>query len=157
MATVERSAKYIQKGLTVVSADTSIHPRDDAGNIILHENSTTNPLLIIEPNTVRVSTNSIIRVLDTRFQYYNFPVSVTTIPTQNLDTNITIDLDTVYARYKPSENRRVLSGTDYSGILMDEIEDGNSQKNISSYYITKEIKNSGKDIRFRIKLQHRFS
>jgi hypothetical protein len=39
---------------------------------------------------------------------------------------------------------------------MDEIEDGLPQKNTNAYYITKEIKNSGKDLRIRIALQHRY-
>jgi hypothetical protein len=39
---------------------------------------------------------------------------------------------------------------------MDEIEEGLPQKNTNAYYITKEIKNSGKDLRIRIALQHRY-
>ena len=39
---------------------------------------------------------------------------------------------------------------------MDIVEDGLPQKNTNSYYITPEIKNSGKDLRIRIVLQHRY-
>jgi hypothetical protein len=154
---LELQAKYRADGLTFVSNNESIVPRTEAGNIQLTENAEDNPLLIIDPVAERVTTKSILRVLDTRFQYYTFPVTVTTTTTDEIDTEIAVtELDTIYARYKPSENRRVSAESIYSGILMDEIEDGNSQKNISSYYITKEIKNSGKDLRFRIKLQHRY-
>lgn len=154
-----QQAKYKQQGLTVTSNNTSIIPRDSAGNIILQENSETNPLLIIEPVTTKITTNSILRVIETRFQYYSFPASIIPIASESLDFNIeltTAENDPIFARYKPSEDRKINASGVYSGILMDEIESGNLQKNTNTYYITKEIKNSGKDLRFRIKLQHRF-
>lgn len=160
MATVERSAKYIQKGLTVVSADTSIHPRDDAGNIILHENSTTNPLLIIEPNTVSVSTNSIIRVLNTTFDYFKFPVTVIADSGINLNIDLSggVNLlpDLIYARYKPSANFSPGGTPDFTptGILMDVVEDGLPQSETNKYKITKDIKNSGADLRVRAQIEH---
>jgi hypothetical protein len=39
---------------------------------------------------------------------------------------------------------------------MDELVDGNPTQKINRYFITKEIKRSGANLRFRIKLQHRF-
>ena len=158
-----QQAKYKQQGLTVTSNNTSIIPRDSAGNIILQENSETNPLLIIEPVTTKITTNSILRVIETRFQYYSFPASIIPIASAAVDFNIDLNLadaDPIFARYKPSENWPIatIDSYDYtsaSGILMDEIEAGNLQKNTNTYYITKEIKNSGKDLRFRVKINHR--
>lgn len=157
-----QQAKYKQQGLTVTSNNTSIIPRDSAGNIILQENSETNPLLIIEPVTTKITTNSILRVIETRFQYYKFPASIipVTASVEVPDFNIeltTADNDPIFARYKPSENRQIPASSTYAGILMDEIEAGNLQKNTNAYYITKEIKNSGNDLRFRIKINHRFA
>lgn len=151
----DQQAKYQRDGLTYVSNDINVIPRDTAGNIILNEGND-NPLLIIDPVTERSTMKSALRVLDTRFQYYKFPVQVTTTTTEPLDVSLSLDQDFIFARYKPSENRRILASSTYSGILIDEIEDGLPQKNPNSYYITKEIKNSGKDLLFRIKIQHRF-
>jgi hypothetical protein len=154
-----KSSRYIQNGLTYISNNDAVHTRDDAGNIILKENSDTNQLLIIEPTVKRVATRSVIKVVDTTFNYFKFPVSVRsteTLPDLDLDFTIETNNDIIYARYKPSENRGILAGSTYSGILIDEIEEGALQKNVNSYYITKEVKNSGKDLRFRIKIQHRF-
>jgi hypothetical protein len=156
-----QQAKYKQQGLTVTSNNTSIIPRDSAGNIILQENSETNPLLIIEPVTTKITTNSILRVIETRFQYYKFPASIipVTAPVEVPDFNIeltTADNDPVFARYKPSENSVISAGGIPSGILMDEIEAGNLQKNTNTYYITKEVKNSGTDLRLRVKIAHDF-
>ena len=153
---LDQQSIYKQQGLTVTSNNTSIIPRDMAGNIILNENSKTNPLLIIEPVTTKITTNSILRVIETRFQYYSFPTTIQPITTSaNLDIDIDINQDFIYARYKPSENRKINTG-DFSGILMDEVEDGQLQKNTNAYYITKTIKNSGVDLRFRININHRY-
>ena len=156
-----KSSRYIQNGLTYISNNDAVHTRDDAGNIILKENSDTNQLLIIEPTVKRVATRSVIKVVDTTFNYFKFPVSVRSTETlPDVDLDFTVDINTttdpIYARYKPSENREIPAGSTYSGILIDEIEDGALQKNVNSYYITKEVKNSGNDLRFRIKIQHRF-
>ena len=64
--------------------------------------------------------------------------------------------DPVFARYRPSENRVILADPDYSGILMDEVQEGLSQQSTNAYTISKDIKNSGVDLRFRIKLQHQY-
>jgi hypothetical protein len=156
---VGKQLNYQTNGLTVISNNINIVPRDIAGNVMLHEDATDNPLLIIEPTTKKITTKSILRVIDTQFKYFKFPATTTIIDDlDDLDLNLDLDLNTdpIYARYKPSEDRRILAGTLYSGILMDEIEDGLPQKNTNAYYITKEIKNSGKDLRIRIALQHRY-
>jgi len=153
---LEQQARYRTLGLTYISNNDSIIPRDAAGNIIMQEGSDTNPLLIIDPVTEQITTKSALRVLDTAFQYYKFPVTVNvTSSISNLD--LTLDpIDSVYARYKPSENRKILSTPVFSGILMDEVVEGQIQTNINTYYITKEIKESGTNLRFRIKLNHRY-
>lgn len=156
--------KY-QGNLTLTSNDTNIIPRDEAGNIQLQEESDTNPLLIIEPVATKITLKSVLKVLDTRFQYFKFPVTVTaTEETANLDVDLTIEsVDTTYARYRPSEARRInlpigtwSDAAKFSGILMDFVEDGAPQKSANQYQITKEIKESGIDLRFRIKIEHDF-
>ena len=156
---VGKQLNYQTNGLTVISNNINIVPRDIAGNVMLHEDATNNPLLIIEPTTKKITTKSILRVIDTQFKYFKFPVTPTIIDeSDDLNLDFNLDQDIVYARYKPSEDRRINKGSNlsYSGILMDEIEDGLPQKNTNAYYITKEIKNSGKDLRIRIALQHRY-
>ena len=164
---VGKQLNYQTNGLTVISNNINIVPRDIAGNVMLHEDATDNPLLIIEPTTKKITTKSILRVIDTQFKYFKFPATTTIIDDlDDLDLNLDLDQDIVYARYKPSEDRQIsagfidetapYTGSAFSGILMDEIEDGLPQKNTNAYYITKEIKNSGKDLRIRIALQHRY-
>jgi hypothetical protein len=158
--------KYIGN-LNVISNNTSIVPRDVSGNIQLNEESETNPLLIIEPTATKIQLASVLKVLDTRFQYFKFPVTtqVTPEPLPSFDLSLPEQAeltDPVYARYKPSENSRILTIPDvggalsFSGILMDEVVDGQIQTNVNTYYITKEVKQSGADLRFRIKINHRY-
>lgn len=154
---ISKQLNYQTNGLTVISNNTNVIPRDAAGNVMLHEDADNNPLLIIEPTTKKVTTKSILRVIDTQFNYFKFPATTTIIDeADDLDLDLNLNTDPIYARYKPSEDRRIVAGAIFSGILMDEIEDGISQKNTNAYYITKEIKNSGLDLRFRITLQHRY-
>jgi hypothetical protein len=155
---LEQQARYHQGGLTYVSNDKNIIPRDEAGNIIMNEGATDNPLLIIDPVTEHITTKSALRVLDTRFQYYKFPVQVKATTNINETIDLTIpEADLIYARYKPSINLDPDQGPEYSGIFMDEVEDGLPQRVTNAYYITKEIKNSGKDLRFRMKLKHQYT
>ena len=148
-------AKYRVRGTTYVSNDPAIIPRDLNGNIVLNEGEVDNPKLIIDPVAERITIRSALKVLDTRFQYYKFPTNVIA-QDLNLNIDINIDQDPIYARYKPSENRTINSGTIFSGILMDEIEEGLPQKNTNVYYISKAIKNSGTNLRFRININHRY-
>jgi len=160
------SSTYQSKGVTYRSNDPAVVQRDEAGNVILLEGEQ-NQLLRIEPIATNITTTSMLKVLDTQFTYFKFPTSypIETTLDLDLDTDIELDtVDTVYARYRPSEARIILNGTPgsydeaskFSGILMDFVEDGATQKSINSYQITKEIKESGIDLRFRIKIEHRY-
>jgi len=80
---LRQQAKYKTGGLTVTSNNTSIIPRDGAGNIILRENEQNNPLLIIEPVDTTILLESVLKVLDTRFEYFKFPVSTTAVVDQS--------------------------------------------------------------------------
>jgi len=157
---VDKQLKYYKNGLTYVSNNTSVIPRDEAGNIILNENSTTNPLLIIEPTSNKIITTSLLRVIDTQFKYFKFPARTNVIQEEPVDVNLDLDFnlqqDAVFARYRPSDDQRIPYGTIYSGIEMSEVQDGLTQQKPNSYVISKQIKNSGVDLRFRIKLQHRY-
>jgi RNA polymerase sigma factor (sigma-70 family) len=159
-----QQAQYQVNGINYISDNDDIIPRDAAGNIILTESGSNNPLLIINPVAEQITTTSIIRALDTAFQYYKFPVSIiatTSSVDLNLDLNIdlAIDTDPIYARYRPSRNYEVdpggVSGIyQITGTLMDVVVDGAIQSETNKYTITKEIKNSGADLRFRVKMNH---
>lgn len=168
---LDKQLRYRNEGITYVSNNNNVIPRDTAGNIILQEGATDNPLLVIEPISVKITNQSLLKVLDTQFNYFKFPARVITEDDPEVDLDLDLDfsnleageLDVVYARYKPSEDRRIGTGDEtrpgaerYGGILMDEVVDGLPQKNTNGYFITKEIKNAGIDLRFRIKLQHKY-
>jgi len=156
----DRYLFYVSNGLTALSNDTDLVPRDSAGNVIIDAADPENQVLIIEPVVRRVTQRSFLNTINTAFSYFSFPVTTTT-PIGAIDLNVDLTetgTDIIYARYKPSEDMKIQKGSDlsYSAILMDEIEDGLPQKNTNAYYITKEIKNSGKDLRIRIAVQHRY-
>jgi hypothetical protein len=150
---------YQQRGLNYISNNANIIPRDEVGNVVLQEQNDSNPLLIIDAITEQFTNVSVLRVLDTQFKYFNFPARITTIQEDVVDLDLDLNLqilDTVFARYRPTEDRRIIASADYAGILMDEVQDGLSQQTENTYTVTKDLKNSGADLRFRIKLQHRY-
>ena len=164
----DRYLFYVSNGLTALSNDTDLVPRDSAGNVIIDAADPDNQVLIIEPVVRRITQRSFLNTINTAFSYFSFPVATTT-PIGAIDLNVDLTVaepDIIYARYKPSEDRKInagvinfiapYTGSAFSGILMDEIEDGIPQKNTNAYYITKEIKNSGKDLRIRIQIEHRY-
>ena len=167
---LEQFVKYQENGLNYRSNDDNINVRNNRGILQLNEDNENNPLLIIEPSSNNILNKSILKVIDTQFNYFKFPATTRIIDTDEEDINLDIDLtidesepeadDPIYARYKPSENRKILSdptgNATPSGILMDELEEGQSQKRINQYYITKQIKESGADLRFRVKINFRY-
>ena len=156
---VDLQVKYQNQGLTYVSNNVNVIPRNENGNIALQEGVDNNPLLIIEPTTNRITTKSMLRVLDTQFKYFKFPARTAVVDEDVVDLDLDLDLqsfDSVFARYRPSEDQRIAASAEYSGIEIGEIQDGLSQQSPNTYTVTKDLKNSGADLRFRIKLQHRY-
>jgi len=155
-----QSVSYVNYGLTYNSNNKSIHSRDTAGNIVIESGSGLNSALIIECVDQQYTVESVTRVLNTAFNYYTFPVTSldTTGSIDNFDIPEPIESDIIYARYKPLENYIIPSEATFTQIKMDEVAAGLSQHptNIDKYYITSEIKNSGKDLRFRVKINHRY-
>jgi hypothetical protein len=156
---VDLQVKYQNQGLTYVSNNVNVIPRNENGNIALQEGVDNNPLLIIEPTVNRITTKSMLRVLDTQFKYFKFPARTTVVDEDVVDLDLDLDLqslDPVFARYRPSEDQRIAASAEYSGIEIGEVQDGLSQQSPNTYTVTKDLKNSGADLRFRIKLQHRY-
>ena len=156
---IDKQLKYQKDGLTSISNNESIMPRDANGNIILQQDGTANPLLIIEPTANKITNKSMMRILDTQFKYFKFPPRTTIVDEEPVDLDLDLDLqslDATFARYRPSEDQKIPASTEYSGIEISEVQDGISQQSPNTYTITKDLKNSGVDLRFRIKLQHRY-
>ena len=153
------NAKYQLNGLTYASNIPDVNKRDEAGNLQYDYNDTSK-LLVIEPIVENITNASVLKVIDTQFTYYKFPARTTVVEDEplELDLDLTIleDIDPLYARYSPSEDRRILASNTYAGILMDSVQDGLMQRKPNAYYISKAIKDTGKDLRFRVTIEHRY-
>ena len=155
---VDQISKYINDGLTVTSNNTDIVPRDDNGNIIIQPGS----YLIIETTDYNITNQSILQVLDTQFNYFKFPANTIIEDIPEIDINL--DLDPVFARYTPNENIRLTQNGSYLSdesvrpveLPFNEVVRGLPQPGMNRYTITEEIKNSGVDLLFRIKLEYRY-
>ena len=160
---INQIGTYLINGLTVTSNNPQIVPRDKSGTVNIKENLP----LIIEPTTYRISKKSILKVVDTQFNFYNFPVSVNTTILDNID-EFNLNNDLVFARYKPLSDQTVSANGFFPpagnaqtffprGIELSEVVGGTFQSKPNSYYVTKEIKESGVDLRIRAKIKHKFN
>jgi hypothetical protein len=153
---IDLIGKYLVNGLTVTSNDPNIISRDKNGVVEVEQN---NPL-IIEPTTYRISNKSILKVVNTQFTYFNFPatVNVTNLNLPEIDFELP-ELDLIYSRYKPTSNQSVsANGLTFNprGIELSEVVEGTAQRKQNAYFVSKEIKESGKDLRIRAKIKHKF-
>ena len=156
---LDTQSKYEEQGITRISNNDSVVPRDGVGNVLLTENQS-NPLLVIEPIYKKILNSSVVKVLDTSFNYFKFPVRVSRESLNlNLDVDLNIDIDPAFARYKPPygyrEGEIPFNATSYDSVDFSEVVEGVPQVSPSSYTITKEIKELGIDLRFRAKINYR--
>lgn len=177
LVTADQQARYRADGLSYISNNESVIPRDAAGNITMEEGSTTNPLLIIDPVTEQITTKSALRILDTSFQYYKFPATIReTDAIDDLIVDLDFESDTIAARYTiPAEidsngqpitlQRIATSGSDNWFTTAGEFTSGTSrlpfvggnQAEIGSYTLTPDVidtlRTKNKTLRFSIQAQ----
>lgn len=84
---------YIENGLEYVSSLPFVHKRDNNGNIVLVENETNNQKLLVEPNSITYTNQSVLNAIDTQFKYYLFPPNV--IIQEPLDTSIELNIEQI--------------------------------------------------------------
>lgn len=178
---LQQTSKYIKDGLTVVSNNTDIVPRDENGNIVVQSGS----YMVIETNSFNFNSKPMLDILDTRFNYFRFPVQITSDP---VDIDVSFDFDNVSAKYiipvsvdvkgQPITYQRidtsdtstwyyndggdagVNAGTTSSGLKALQFT-GGIQENVNSYTITEDVLNTlkqqNKTLKFTIQIQWRSS
>jgi len=88
--------------LNEVSNEPLVHTRDNAGNIVLlNDSSTTNQLLTIESISYNVPNTAVNSVIDTQFNYFKFPPRLKNIEVvDEIDLSDSIeDIDLLSTRY----------------------------------------------------------
>ncbi len=178
---LQQTSKYIKDGLTVVSNNTDIVPRDENGNIVVQSGS----YMVIETNSFNFNSKPMLDILDTRFNYFSFPVQITSNP---VDIDVNFDFDNVSAKYiipisvdakgQPIGLQRIDTSYDSSwyyndggdaGVNAGTISSGlkalqftgGIQENVNSYTITEDVfntlKQQNKTLKFTIQIQWRSS
>lgn len=179
---LDHDAKYDEQGITRLSNIDSVVERDDAGNVLFREDQE-NQLLSIETIYKKILNSSVIKVLDTQFNYFKFPVRVNETGVDiNLDIDLDIDSDNVSAKLtipvpvseknQPQNYQKIYSeatpawynGDDAASGYFRELQfnggpGGLTQPTPNSYTITEDmietLKNENKTIRFKIFTQYR--
>lgn len=154
-----KESKYQLLGVTYNSNNLYVNSRLDNGFVGINIGDVTGSLLVIEPISQKFINSSMLKVLNTQFNYFKFPARTTVVQEDVVDLDLDLNLqilDTVFARYRPTEDQRIAASADYSGIEIGDVQDGVAQQSPNTYTVSKDLKNSGADLRFRIKLQHRY-
>ena len=171
---LELQSKYQEQGITYISNNNSVVNRDDLGNIILNEGKS-NPLLIIETVNTKILNSSVIKVIDTQFNYFKFPVRVIQSPIDlDLDVDLSLpEIDNVSvsltipipldSKNQPLTYRKINTsyetdwfydtGEQSSGYKELQFTGGN-QTNPNSYTITKDILNNLKQQNKTLNIEH---
>jgi hypothetical protein len=150
---------YVDNGLTYQSNNPDFVERDDNGNIIVNQGATDNQNLVLEAASLRYVNASVIRNIDTRFKYFRFPAENVAVPEISFEGFGIDDLTSVLpAEYRPSENFPIRSkAPTITGILMDVVVQGQPQTYTNTFEVTREIKESGADLRFAGRLVHNYN
>lgn len=147
--------QYIDNGLTYQSNNSDLITRDDNGNIVFTANNQNNQNLVLEPVAIRYTNESVVRNINTKFNYFKFPAENISVP--EISFNVDEIIDPIFAYYEPSDDFTPSGFGVITGILMDVVKSGLPQEKTNQYVVTELIKNSGADLRFRIRLNHRRS
>lgn len=151
----EKNAIYQKKGITYVSNIPTVNVRDEAGNIQFKEDGP-NSIVIIEPISTRITTKSVIKILDTQFNYFKFPARTTIVEEEPLDLDLDIDLNIqdqineaiaadvtppLPSEYKPSADTRIPSGDWGNPSIIDfsTVVTGPAQLKPNSLVVTQEL------------------
>jgi hypothetical protein len=147
---------YVDNGLTYQSNNADFVERDDNGNIIINQGSEDNQNLVLEAMSLFYVNRSVVRNIDTRFKYFKFPAENIAVPDISFEGFGIDDLvSALPAEYRPSENFPIRSKTpDIVGLLMDVVIQGQPQTYTNTFEITRELKESGADLRFAGRLVH---
>lgn len=153
---------YIENGLTYQSNNPDFVERDDNGNIIVNQGATDNQNLVLESISLFYVNRSVVSNIDTRFKYFRFPAENVAVPDISfegfgIDDLLSAVPGEIPAKYRPSEIFRIQSKTpEIIGILMDEVVKGLPQTYTNTFEVTREIKDSGADLRFAGRIRHSY-
>ena len=88
---LEQAAVYDLNGITALSNNEYVVPRNSNGQIIAQTSSS---LLLIEGITTNYLAESVVPLLDTQFRYFSFPARTSVVNESLIILNLNLDFDT---------------------------------------------------------------
>lgn len=88
---LEQAAVYDLNGITALSNNKYVVPRNSNGQTIIQPSSS---LLLVEGITISYLAESVVPLLDTQFRYFSFPARTSVINNSLINLNLNLDFDT---------------------------------------------------------------
>jgi hypothetical protein len=140
-----KNAKYQSKGVVYASNISTINKRDEAGNVVYEEGGAI-PLLVIEGIAENIVNSSVLKVVDTQFNYYKFPARTNVVVEEEFDLGfdpsdfeVQITPEPLPTKYAPIANQNVAKGDGFSTLEFSSVLEGPAQENPNSFTVTQEV------------------
>lgn len=141
------NAKYQKNGVLYASNIDTINKRDEAGNIIFKQDNT-NSVLIIEAITENITNESVLKVVDTQFNYFKFPARTNVLVEPEFDLGINpedfqIELPVtppIPVTYSPAADQVVIKSDEFSTLEFSKVNPVTlTQETTNAFTVTQEV------------------
>jgi hypothetical protein len=149
-------AKYQLNGLTYASNISTVNKRDEAGNLQYNHDDT--DLLVIEPIAEKIINSSVIKVVDTQFNYFKFPATTTVVTEDSFDLGIDPNdfiisvnelvkpTPSVPAEYAPAADQQVAKSGELIPLDFSVVVTGPPQSEPDAFVVTQEVLDLNSDL-----------
>jgi hypothetical protein len=143
------NAKYQKNGVVYASNIATVNTRDEAGNVV-YQQGQANPLLVIEAIGENITNQSVLKVVDTQFNYYKFPARTNVVFEPDFEPGIDPNefaaiLEEISqppalpARYSPAVDQRIPETTTFTTLDFSTTVTGQPQQQANSFSVTQKV------------------
>lgn len=143
------NAKYQKNGVVYASNIATVNTRDAAGNITYEQGDTTK-LLVIEAIAENIINESVLKVVDTQFNYFKFPARTNVVIEPDFDPDIdptqfaaaleeTSQPNALPARYRPAVDQRIPESTSFNTLEFSTTVSGQQQTETNAFTVTEKV------------------
>lgn len=140
------NAKYQKNGVVYASNIATVNKRDAAGNIV-YQQGQSNPLLIIEAIAENITNQSVLKVVNTQFNYYKFPARTNVVFETDFDSgidpedfNTEITPTAIPVKYSPVSDQQLVESLGFTTLEFSMVDPPTlTQENKNAFTVTQDV------------------